>query len=192
MGFLSVLSFAHQLASQRVQPGETVVDATVGNGVDTLFLAKLTGEKGRVYGFDIQQQALELAQTRLKKEFGGTPSSVCLCLSSHDKLETVLPAEQHGRVAAVMFNLGYLPGADHAVITTAESTLPALDASLRVLRPGGVLTVVLYTGHEGGPEEAAAVEAWAEALPLAKYQVLRYGFVNQHNRPPYLLAVEKR
>ncbi|MBP1967610.1 class I SAM-dependent methyltransferase [Paenibacillus aceris] len=192
MGFVSVLGFAHQLIGQRVQPGDTVIDATLGNGVDTVFLAKLAGRSGLVYGFDIQQQALDQTKMRLEKELPDASSSVHLNLCSHALMETAVPEDRHGKVAAVTFNLGYLPGADPATITKQESTIPALEAALRLLRKGGIVTIVLYSGHEGGSEEAAAVEAWAQQLPLAAFQVLRYQFMNTSAHAPYLLALEKR
>ncbi|MDU0203865.1 tRNA (mnm(5)s(2)U34)-methyltransferase [Paenibacillus sp. MAH-36] len=192
MGFVSVLGYAHQLIGQRVQPGDTAIDATLGNGVDTVFLAKLVGRRGRVYGFDIQQQALDQTKMRLEKELPDASSSVHMSLCSHALMETAVPEDRHGKVAAVTFNLGYLPGADPVTITKQESTLPALEAALRLLRKGGIVTIVLYSGHDGGSEEAAAVEAWAQQLPLAAYQVLRYQFMNTSAHAPYLLALEKR
>ncbi|MGQ7884967.1 class I SAM-dependent methyltransferase [Paenibacillus sp. WC2504] len=192
MGFVSVLGYAHQLIGQHVQPGDTAIDATLGNGVDTVFLAKLVGRRGRVYGFDIQQQALDQTKMRLEKELPDASSSVHMSLCSHALMETAVPEDRHGKVAAVTFNLGYLPGADPATITKQESTLPALEAALRLLRKGGIVTIVLYSGHDGGSEEAAAVEAWAQQLPLAAYQVLRYQFMNTSAHAPYLLALEKR
>lgn len=192
MGFVSVLSFAHQLISQRVQPGDCVVDATLGNGVDALFMAMLVGSRGHVYGFDIQQQAIDQTWVRLRNELPGASSFVHLSLCSHAFMEATIPVKHHGSMAAITFNLGYLPGAATTTITQQESTLPALDASLRLLRKGGIVTIVIYTGHEGGEQEAAAVERWASELAPMNYQVLRYQFANQKNHPPYLLAVEKR
>ncbi|WP_409344599.1 class I SAM-dependent methyltransferase [Paenibacillus sp. MBLB4367] len=192
MGFLSVLSCAHKLVEERLRSGETAVDATVGNGVDTLFLAKLTGAAGRVYGFDIQEAALAKAQERLRESGLGTAESVSLVCSSHERMLDHIDASLHGQVGAVMFNLGYLPGGDHATITTAASTLPALTAALTLLRKGGIVTVVLYPGHEGGAEEAEAVQQWAVQLPQSEFQSLCYRFLNALNNPPYVIAVEKR
>lgn len=193
MGFLSVLSMAHKLAGGRLQPGDAAVDATAGTGADTLFLAKACGPKGRVFAFDIQPQALNLTRERLDK---GAPSSlagVTLIERSHAEMGAALPAEVHGRLGAVMFNLGYLPaaGADPALITLPDSTIPALEAAVRLLRPRGILTAVLYPGHPGGETEAAAVEAWAASLSAADGQAIVY---RQLQRPaaPYLVAVEKR
>lgn len=191
MGFVSILGMAHKLIEARVGPGDIAIDATVGGGHDTLALARLVGAGGRVYGFDIQPQAIE--RTWLRLEAAGVGGErVTLFAASHDRMAASVPAEAHGRIAAVMFNLGYLPGADHATITVPATTLPALDASLALLRPGGILTVVAYPGHEGGHAEAAAVERWAAELPQDECQSLLYRFVNQRNDPPFLLAVEKR
>jgi len=191
MGFVSVLSFAHQLLAQRVQPGDAVIDATLGNGVDALALARLTGRTGSVHGFDIQQTALEQTALRLAKELPEAASFVRLHLLSHAEMEAAVPPALHGRIAAVTFNLGYLPGADTTTITTPASTLPALEAALRLVRKDGIVTIVLYVGHPGGAEEAAAVEQWAGALPASRFQVLRYQFTNKP-QAPYLLAIEKR
>jgi SAM-dependent methyltransferase len=196
VGFVSVLSFAHQLVGQRVRPGETVVDATAGNGNDTLFLAKLAGPGGKVYSFDIQREAIDA--TRRKLEEAGIPFAdgeregvVQLVLGSHAEMVRHIGKDDSGRVAAVMFNLGYLPGADTRVITLPDSTLPALNSALSLLRPGGVLTAVVYPGHPGGQEEAEAVEAWASALPQGEAQALVYRFANRPASSPYLIAVEK-
>ncbi|WP_152394838.1 tRNA (mnm(5)s(2)U34)-methyltransferase [Paenibacillus guangzhouensis] len=215
MGFLSVLSFAQKLVAERAQLGDIVVDATVGTGVDTLFLAKTVGPQGTVYGFDVQPLALELARERLnaaaapgeagavtaaagarasRKGAGGL-AAARLLLRSHAELAAALPEAAHGHVAAVMFNLGYLPVAEidasARVITLAETTLPALEASLRVLKPGGIVTIVVYPGHEGGDTEGDAVEAWAAALPASVGQTILYR-MTQRPKAPYVIAVEKR
>jgi hypothetical protein len=192
MGFVSVLGFTHQLLAQRVHSGDVAVDATLGNGVDALLLAGLVGRKGRLIGFDIQQQALEQTWMRLRKELPDASSFVQLHLCSHAMIADRVPAGDHGFVAAVTFNLGYLPGADPCTVTHEASTLPALKASLVLLRRGGIVTIVLYTGHPGGVEEAKAVELWAQQLSSDEYQVLCYQFTNQFQHRPYLLAIEKR
>jgi SAM-dependent methyltransferase len=196
VGFISVLSFAHQLVGQRVRPGETVADATAGNGNDTLFLAKQVGAGGRVYGFDIQREAIEATRRKLEEAGiavanGEREGVVRLVLDSHTEMARHIDPDDAGRVAAVMFNLGYLPGSDRQVITLPDSTLSALNSALSLLRPGGILTAVVYPGHPGGQEEAEAVEAWASALPQREAQALVYRFANRRPSPPYLIAVEK-
>ncbi|MGM1019548.1 MAG: class I SAM-dependent methyltransferase [Bacillota bacterium] len=193
MGFLSVLSYAHQLVAARIQPGDTAIDATVGTGADTLFLAKAAGRRGRVYGFDIQQEALQLARRRLDDDESPSLAEVSLLLQGHEQMREAVPDKLHGKVAAVMFNLGYLPseGADPSVITHTDSTLTALDAAMYLLRPRGILTAVLYPGHAGGGEEAEAVLQWASVLPVSSGQSIIYRQL-QRAASPYVVAVEKK
>ncbi len=190
MQFESVLTFAHRLIRERVHPGDIAIDATVGTGRDTLLLARQVGERGSVYGFDIQPQALAAARERLMSE-GIPDGNIRLFPYNHASMLEVLPGETRGQIAAVAFNLGYLPGGDRERITTPEFTIQALEASIRLLRNGGVITVVAYTGHPGGQEEADAVCEWAGRLPQERYQALQYRFTNQRNHPPFLLAIEK-
>ncbi|WP_127586445.1 class I SAM-dependent methyltransferase [Paenibacillus koleovorans] len=203
MGFKSVLSIAQQWVAERLSAGDTAVDATAGGGVDTLFLCRTVGSAGKVYAFDVQERALEQVRRRLEAQGSdGRHAAPSLLLRSHDELLEALPAGDIGRVGAVMFNLGYLPGAETApeqqsaamplVITRPETTLPALEAALQALKPGGIATVVLYSGHEGGGTEAEAVQAWAEALPQERYQTVCYRFINAKAEAPYLIAVLKK
>lgn len=192
MGFVSIIGFAHQLVSERVRPGDTAIDATAGNGNDTLLLAQWVGDGGVVYSFDIQAEALNHTRERLSAGLPEALGRVRLIERSHAELLEAIPSELHGSVAAVMFNLGYLPGGDHAVVTRPDSTLPALEAALALLRAGGIVTAIVYSGHPGGLDEAHAVERWAAALPQQEYRVLKYQFANQRNHPPYLIAVEKQ
>lgn len=195
MGFLSVLSFAHKLIEERLAPGGRAVDATVGTGADTLFLARTAGPRGGVYGFDIQPEALKLAGDRLRRaEEEGTPlAKATLLLRSHAEMTVALPKDWIGTVDAVMFNFGYLPAenADKRVITLPESSIAALEASLECLRPGGIVTAVLYPGHAGGDLEAQAVEAWASSVPRIKASAILYRQV-QRATAPYVLALEKK
>jgi predicted methyltransferase len=192
MGFLSVLSMAHRWVAERAGPGDTVIDATAGNGVDTLFLAQTVGSAGSVFAFDVQEAALERTRERIAGSAGaGTLAPVTLLHAGHEKMRELVPSSLHGYVRAVMFNLGYLPGADESLITVPETTLPALDAALTLLAPGGVLTAVLYPGHSGGDAEAAAVDNWAAAVPGTRAQTVIYRFA-QKRSAPFLVALEKR
>jgi predicted methyltransferase len=195
MGFLSVLSFAHKLISERLTLGERAIDATVGTGADTLFLAKMVGARGEVYGFDIQASALKLAEDRLRlaRETSSSLATVTLLERSHAEMADTVPAVWHGNVGAVMFNLGYLPSgeADKNIITQPDSSIAALEASLQLLRPGGVVTAVLYPGHAGGDKEAAAVESWAAAVSPLIAQSIVYRQL-QRTDSPYVIALEKK
>lgn len=193
MGFLSVLSFAHKLVTERLSAGGIAVDGTAGTGADTLFLAEKAGSKGKVYALDIQEQALQLTRERLERAASKKLAEVELVLGSHHAMLELLPLSCRGKVSAIMFNLGYLPaeGADKALITSPSSTLPALEAGLELLAPGGIMTIVLYPGHEGGREEAIAVESWCAGVPpLTAHCILYRGL--QRDDAPYLIALERK
>ncbi|MDA7922004.1 methyltransferase domain-containing protein [Verrucomicrobiales bacterium] len=175
-------AMAHLLVSDVVREGDTVVDATIGNGHDTLFLKRLVGSSGEVIGFDIQDQAIAQTRDRL-----GENNAVHLHLDSHENMSSYLD----GEVNAVMFNLGYLPGGDQTVITIPESTLAALKAASEHLAINGVITIVAYIGHEGGSDEALKVDQWAEALCPDHFSVIRYEFSNRKNKAPYLIGIQR-
>lgn len=185
----SILSLSKQLIRQTLHPGDTAVDATVGNGLDTLFLAETVGASGRVFGFDIQTDAIQTARQRL--ESANLEGRVTLFTDSHHRMAEYLPVEVHGRIRGVMFNLGYRPHGNHAIITRPETTVPALSAASQLLAPGGMITVVLYTGHPGGEAEAEAVIRWAKELSPNQFQTMWVQLPNR-NHAPSLLAVEKR
>lgn len=195
MGFMSVLSFAHKLISERLTLGDRAIDATVGTGADTLFLARTTGARGEVLGFDIQAAALQLTEERLRaaREENSSLAAVTLLARSHAEMLEAAPASWQGTVGAVMFNLGYLPSgdADKNIITEPDSSIAALEASLQLLRPGGIITAVLYPGHAGGDIEAAAVEAWAAAVSPMVAQSVLYRQL-QRSDAPYVIALEKK
>ncbi|BCJ86770.1 rRNA methyltransferase [Effusibacillus dendaii] len=178
-----------QISMQERNRRILAVDATVGNGHDTLFLAECVGANGLVYGFDIQSAAIEAASNRLSD--ARLLQRVVLLEAGHERLAEMLPQDTKGNLQAVMFNLGYLPGGDKSVITRADTTVRALQTALEWLAPQGVITCVIYPGHPGGAEESDRVLQWARTVDQRQAQVLWYRFLNQQNRPPTLLAISR-
>lgn len=178
-----VLPYTKFLLEQAISPGDWVVDGTAGNGHDTHFLARLTGASGKVFAFDIQEEAIQATAERVK-EF----QHVELILDSHAKIKDYVTQP----ISAAVFNLGYLPKGDHSIITKAQSTLAAFEQCLELLKVHGVMLVVVYSGHDGGSEERDAVLEFVSALPQKSFDVLKYEFINQQHSPPFLLAVEKK
>ncbi|KLT73458.1 rRNA methyltransferase [Neisseria arctica] len=181
----NILPFAHKLLRAAIGEGGRALDGTAGNGHDTLVLAEAVGETGRVWAFDVQAQALENTRNRLSA--AGVSARVVLVLDSHEHVARHI----HEPLDAAVFNFGWLPGGDKSLTTESQTSISALSATLGLLKEGGLLVAALYPGHEAGQYEAEAVEVWAAQLPQRQYAVLRYGFTNRQNRPPYLLAVEK-
>ncbi|MDX8129448.1 SAM-dependent methyltransferase [Methylomonas sp. LW13] len=187
---ISLLETAHHIVGSYLDPGDVAVDATVGNGHDTVFLAQSVGASGHVFGFDIQRQALinsfqRLLQLDLQRR-------VILRLASHADMLLHVPEQWRGRVRAVMFNLGYLPGADKTVITQIDSTLAALNAASGLLAPRAVITVLAYPGHAGGDLETQQLAAWSGQLDGTHFtsEVI----LSSHDKPsaPRLFVIRKQ
>ena len=174
------LEMAHDFLAQVITQEDIVVDATMGNGHDTLFLAKLAKQ---VYSFDIQKQALEKTSQRLQ-EAGLT--NVELLLQGHETVDQFVR-----EVKAAIFNLGYLPSADKSIITQPQTTLEALDKLCHMLVKGGRIAIMIYYGHEGGDIERDSVLNYVSQLPQQEYTATIYRTLNQINNPPFLVMIEK-
>ena len=151
---------AQKYAKKYLSLGSIAIDATCGNGFDTLFLADQVGSSGIVYGIDVQVRAIECVRQKLSEQ--GTLPQCRLVNDSHSNLGSIVDAEHRGRVAVVMFNLGYLPFGDKAIVTTPKSTVAGLEQALTLLESGGLISVLAYPGHAGGLEESQCVGDWIE------------------------------
>ena len=184
---LSAVSFCHDFLRRQLAPGGLYVDATCGNGHDTLFLCQLAGPTGHVLGLDIQQQAVDATNTRLQQ--AGLGSIGRAVLYDHADLAALVPP---GTADCVLFNFGWLPGAEHSVHSTAENSLTALQNGLAALKRGGVLAAVLYSGKVIGDSEKQAALAFFRCLPLTQYTVLVCEFANWADTAPLPCFVIKK
>jgi tRNA A58 N-methylase Trm61 len=194
----NITRWSHVAVSEALQPGDLAVDLTVGNGKDTLFLFKSVGPGGCVVGFDIQTDALKNAAELLRSEGADVnlhmedpvqeypASGVHLILADHARW----PDFVNGSPKAVIANLGYLPGADHGVVTQIPTTVAALETALDKISLGGRLAVVCYVEHTGGREEAEAVEELFKRAEKGRFRILRMGNFLTENAP-FLLVAEK-
>ena len=174
------LEIAHDFLAQVITQEDIVVDATMGNGHDTLLLAKLAKQ---VYAFDIQEQALEKTSQRLQ-EAGLTNAE--LILQGHETVDQFVREAKAG-----IFNLGYLPSADKSIITQPQTTIEALEKLCHLLVKGGRIAIMIYYGHEGGDIERDAVMDYVSQLPQQEYTATIYRTLNQINNPPFLVMIEK-
>ena len=177
------MTCAHDWISRVVLPGDTVVDATAGNGHDTVFLARLAGPSGHVHAFDVQEEAIRSTRERLEAA-GLFTSAIHLHPASHDRLAELVS----GPVKAIVFNLGYLPGGDKKTVTRTGSTLAALEQAAALAAPNGRLSVMCYPGHEGGDTEAEAVEAFLSRLPHHSWRTGKYQLLNTYSPAPFQIC----
>jgi len=184
-----VLRNARHLAAdymlRSIRKGDSVVDATMGNGKDTLFLCELVGESGHVYAFDVQEEAVERTRERVKE--AGFEARTSLFLAGHETMAEHVPAG----IQAVMFNLGWLPGAEHIVTTKTNTTLEAVKAAAELIAPGGIVTVCVYPGHDEGTRELHALLEWAAALDVRRFNVAHHHFLNASLQTPQLILIQR-
>ena len=179
------LSISKIFLKEIVSSEDVVIDATLGNGYDALLLAELVGDKGKVYAFDIQEQAIERAKANIPENLKNRIEFI------HDSHVNISDKVKEP-VKLVLFNLGYLPNSDKDITTKVETTLEALKNSLSVLSEFGVVMLVIYRGHDEGKLEYEKIYEYISTLEQNRYNVTVSSFPNQKNEPPVLVCIQKR
>ena len=170
---------------EHLREGEVAVDFTMGNGNDTLFLSRAVGEAGRVYAFDIQEEALISTEAHLKAS--GAPENYTLICASHHRVKEFVREP----IKAGMFNLGYLPRSGKKAVTTMrETTMPAVEAAIELLAPDGVLIVAIYPGHEEGALEGECLREYFATLSRFRICASEFRILNSPTSP-YFFLIEK-
>jgi len=184
---MRLTEIAQSWLAEVIQQGDAVVDATLGNGADALFLAQQIGKDDVLFGFDVQQQAIDSSHLLLTSQ----PCEQHLVLAGHETMQTHIPRQFHGNIKAIMFNLGWLPNSDKSIITHADTTITALEQSLELLAPNGRMTIMVYPGHQGGDTEAEQVITWL--TQTCQHPLFDLNKIVLPNRPtaPILLQVTK-
>ena len=188
---LNTLGLAHQFLAAHLQPGNRCIDATVGRGRDTLFLAQLVGATGQVIGLDIQPEAIDSARQLLEShglpvETVYSPTAAPGVLPAAPRIQLYEDCHSHivryaapESVDAIVFNFGWLPGGDHSRFSTAKTSVPAVEAALTLLKPGGVMSLSLYHGRNNGTAERDALLAFLATIDNRRYTVLQGTFLNR-------------
>lgn len=185
MGMVDLTGLHKHFILEHVGKGDTVVDFTMGNGNDTLFLSQTVGEGGKVYAFDIQEDAL--VSTRRHLEENSAPENYTLICASHHRVKEFVSESIKGG----MFNLGYLPRSGRKSVTTMrETTMPAVEAAIELLAPDGVLIIAIYPGHEEGALEGDMLREYFKTLSRFKICASEFHILNSPTSP-YFFLVEK-
>lgn len=182
---VNTIKISRDIIYKHVKEGHTVLDCTVGNGNDTILLAKMVGPTGKVYGFDVQKEALEITLEKLTCE--NIYNRVRLIEDSNENIDLYID----DKIDFIIYNLGYLPKGDKNIKTSKETTLKSLEKSLNLLNENGLILITCYIGHDGGLEEKEGIEEFLKNLNQKEFNSIKYDFINQKNFPPILYGVEK-
>ncbi len=180
----NALGLSHKFIFEHVKKGDTCIDATAGRGRDTLFLCRLVGEEGRVFAFDIQQEAIQSTEKLLKDN----DKKATLILDCHSNMDAYI---ENSGVDAIMFNFGWLPGGDHTKFSHGSTSRIAIEKGLELLKPGGVMSLCIYCGKETGFEEKETLLPFLKTLDQKKYSVLLADYINRGGNPPIAVLITK-
>ena len=183
---INTTTLAKDYIKENVKSGDIVIDATMGRGNDTLFLRQLVGEKGFIYAFDIQEEALQATKNRLIEN--NLYNNVSLILDGHQNLDKYI---KQNNISCVVFNFGYLPRANHNIATKPDTSILAIEKSLKVLKVKGVISLCVYQGGDTGFEEKEVILNFVKNLDYNKYTVIVSEFFNRPNYPPIHIKIIK-
>ena len=182
---MSLTRFAHKLIKEKFDTVKYGVDATCGNGNDTLFLAGMCDIDGMIFSFDVQNEALDNAEKLLADN--NLYTGVMLINSGHENMEKLIKS----KVDVVMFNLGFLPNSESKICTLSKSTISALNSSNNLLRAGGMITVLCYPGTDEGKKETEDVRNWLDEKDNFEFRISEYLSEKPDDTTPVLYLLEK-
>lgn len=180
----SLVTEVHKTVRPYLSEHSISIDATMGNGHDTLFLAR---HSLKVYAFDIQEEAIIATRTRLEKN--NAIKNVHLIHAGHETMQQPIDADEKADV--ILFNLGYLPHADTAIITQENNTLTALNHALKLLSSTGILSIMAYPGHTGGESELQAIIHWYQQLNSAQFAISIIRSMQEKIDSPRLFTLQR-
>lgn len=184
-----ITRWCHDRIGQMMPHPADCLDATAGTGRDTVFLLEISDTSGTVTAMDIQQEAIDLTEKRITQEMPDHKKRLRLIRDGHQYMDRYFPPRS---LDLILFNLGYLPGGDHKLATRPDTTISGLNHALTLLRPGGLVSVLIYSGGDSGYEEKEAVLEWAGSLDPHEYLVILESFYNRPNDPPLPIYIIKQ
>ena len=182
--FFNVVDLSTWAIKNYVKTDYIAVDATLGNGNDSLSIAKQIGPKGHLYAFDIQERAIE--KSRALFESNEIVNNYIFILDSHENISDYIET----KIDFAIMNLGYLPGGDKSIITKGNTSIKCIEKLLKLLKGNGILAISSYSGHDLGNEQKQVVN-YLESLNQKEYNVLAMDFINQVNSPAKFFLIEK-
>lgn len=186
MNSFSALNIINRIIDERVKEGDICIDATAGRGNDTLHLCRLVGDSGHVTAFDIQQDAVVSTKALLFEN--GLAHRADVLLKSHSEMDELF---EENTVSFITFNFGWLPKGDHNIFTHKDTSIEAIEKGLKLLKSGGIMSLIIYYGRETGFEERDALLEYLPTIDSNRYTVVEMPFVNRPNCPPIPIIIIK-
>lgn len=182
--FNNVTEITNFIIDNKVVSGNIVLDMTMGNGNDTLYLSKKVGEKGKVYAFDIQREAVKNTKKLLDEN---CINNAVLINDSHENVLNYVT----DKVDFAVYNLGYLPGGDKKIVTKSSSSVKSIEEVLTVLNNDGIIVICAYVGHEGGMEEYKDISSFVSSLSKRDFNVTKLKHLNRKPVSPKMIIIER-
>mgnify|MGYP006277399179 CR=1 FL=1 len=186
MDLMQGVEFSHWAFNKFIENNQVFVDATCGNGNDTIFLADNVSSGGKIYAFDIQKEAIEITKNKFKKSKYN--NDIEYINDGHEKIDKYISEKVDG----IIYNLGYLPGSEHNIKTEKDTTIKSLEKAVDIIDDNGLIVIVIYTEHEGGELEKEAILDYTTNLDYKTFNVMHYHFINQKKNPPEVVVIKKR
>lgn len=181
----SSTKLAMSIVKNYIKEGTVAVDATCGNGHDTLSL--IENGCSVVYAFDIQPEAISSAKKLLMANHIPKEAQAKFILANHRDIPLYV-----NEANVIIFNLGYLPCGDKTITTKRDNTLSAVKNSLDILAVDGIISIAMYSGHKEGKEEKEALLDFAKTLDKRIFHVAYINLLNQPNNPPEILLITRK
>lgn len=109
-------------------------------------------------------------------------------MQNHKDIDEVILPEDHGRIKAVVYNLGYLPGSDKTVKTNKDDLIVSLKKVLPLLTGGGIVLICCYS-HDEGQREFKALKDFCSGLSGA-YDAYLFYRLNRKDVPKLLILTK--
>jgi len=183
---LALTQLSHILLKSLTNGSGIYIDATAGNGYDTLFIAKMLKQNGSLFSFDISYQAVGNTK-KLLEENNISINNVNIINDSHENIDKYIG---QNKIKAAIFNLGYRPHSDKTVKTMPASTILALGKILYRLECGGAVIICSYTGHDGG-EEDEQVFKYLCGMENKTYEISKTEMISRKHSPVLYLIIKK-
>lgn len=176
------ISLCHDEVKKHLNKREIAIDMTVGRGNDTQYLCSVCK---RVYGFDTNSAAIVSTDDKLEKLGIRNYRLICEDCQFFDEYVFEKPA-------VIMYHLGHFDNLKDINVTESESIIKSLEKALKILKVGGLITVLSSVQTELCMKESAEVLKFCQTINPQVYDVMFNGLINFKSPKPFLLFIKRK